>query len=598
MKKMTGMISLHSSRKKGRHTLSLDFSMGLKRSARWLSQATALLTALALMIGLTVAPSASASGVLTWTSRTTPVPSGSWDSVAYGSDGSGNGIFVAVSQIGTVMTSPDGITWTRATAGASSVWSSVTYGNGLFVAVAYNASDPNSAANRVMTSPDGVNWTARNGGAANIWRSVTYGGGMFVAVAQNQTNGSTVGSCTWTDFRCVMTSADGFNWTLQTAPFHSIFTSVTFGTDASGNGRYVAVSNFVDPVSGKSVMTSSDGVTWTAVNLPTAGGACPPTCGDGDNLNWESVTYGNGTFVAVASNYLDTLSGYFSYQVASSTDGINWTMRQTATSPTPIQPWSSVTYGSGLFVAVSSDGTSTTNQVMTSPNGINWTYGDAAASRQWKSVVFGGGKFVAVANNSVNDPSNPSSLVMTSAFITNPTITTVSPSSGSTAGGTSITITGTGFAAGATVSVGGNACTSVVVVSATSITCTTPAGSAGAKDVVVTNSDTGAATSTGGFTYVTPIGVVSITSISPKNGSIKGGTEVTITGAGFSSAATIKVGGVTAVIIKRTGSTKITIRTPKHAKGVVLIVVTNPDTGFASFNGFTYTADDESKRDR
>ncbi|CAB4982660.1 unannotated protein [freshwater metagenome] len=182
--------------------------------------------------------------------------------------------------------------------------------------------------------------------------------------------------------------------------------------------------------------------------------------------------------------------------------------------------------------------------------------------------------------------------------ISSPTIGLISPVSGSTAGTTSITITGTNFVSGATVTVGGNACTSVVVVSATSITCTTPAGSAGAKDVVVTNSDTGAATSAGGFTYVTPIGVVSITSISPKKGSIKGGTEVTITGAGFSGAATIKVGGVTAVVTKRTGSTKITIRTPKHAKGVVLIVLTNPDTGFATFNGFTYTTEEESKRDR
>ena len=94
---------------------------------------------------------------------------------------------------------------------------------------------------------------------------------------------------------------------------------------------------------------------------------------------------------------------------------------------------------------------------------------------------------------------------------------------------------------------------------------------------------------------MTPIGAVSITSISPKKGSIKGGTEVTITGVGFSSSATVKVDGVTATIIKRTGSTKIIIRTPKHAKGVVSIVVTNPDTGFATVNGFTYTVEDDSK---
>ncbi len=68
-----------------------------------------------------------------------------------------------------------------------------------------------------------------------------------------------------------------------------------------------------------------------------------------------------------------------------------------------------------------------------------------------------------------------------------PTVTAVSPSSGSTAGGTAITITGTGFANGATVSVGGSPCTNVTVVSATSITCSTPAGSAGTASVLVTS---------------------------------------------------------------------------------------------------------------
>ena len=63
---------------------------------------------------------------------------------------------------------------------------------------------------------------------------------------------------------------------------------------------------------------------------------------------------------------------------------------------------------------------------------------------------------------------------------------------------------GTGFASDATVTVGGVAATSIVVASSTSITATTPAGTAGAQDVVVTNPDTGTVTSTGGFTYMTP----------------------------------------------------------------------------------------------
>ena len=54
----------------------------------------------------------------------------------------------------------------------------VTYGNGLFVAVAYSGSG-----NRVMTSPDGITWTIGTSAADNYWTSVTYGNGIFVAVA-------------------------------------------------------------------------------------------------------------------------------------------------------------------------------------------------------------------------------------------------------------------------------------------------------------------------------------------------------------------------------------------------------------------------------
>lgn len=86
-----------------------------------------------------------------------------------------------------------------------------------------------------------------------------------------------------------------------------------------------------------------------------------------------------------------------------------------------------------------------------------------------------------------------------------PTITTISPSSGSTAGGTSVTITGTGFESNATVTFGGASAASVVVASETSLTCVTPSGTAGAKNVVVTNPDGGfSVTSTGGYTYATP----------------------------------------------------------------------------------------------
>ena len=82
-----------------------------------------------------------------------------------------------------------------------------------------------------------------------------------------------------------------------------------------------------------------------------------------------------------------------------------------------------------------------------------------------------------------------------------PTVTSISPTFGPTAGGTAVTITGTGFVSGATTTIGGASATGVAFVNATALTATTPAGTAGAKDVIVTNPDAQSGTLPGGFTY-------------------------------------------------------------------------------------------------
>jgi len=91
------------------------------------------------------------------------------------------------------------------------------------------------------------------------------------------------------------------------------------------------------------------------------------------------------------------------------------------------------------------------------------------------------------------------------ASITPPAITSLSyPGSATaadTAGGETITITGTGFVTGVTVTVGGTAAPAVSFVSATTLTITTPAKAAGDYDVVVTNTDTGSATFINGISY-------------------------------------------------------------------------------------------------
>ncbi|MEJ0014929.1 MAG: InlB B-repeat-containing protein [Actinomycetota bacterium] len=83
-----------------------------------------------------------------------------------------------------------------------------------------------------------------------------------------------------------------------------------------------------------------------------------------------------------------------------------------------------------------------------------------------------------------------------------PTFTSISPASGSLAGGDSATITGTSFTGTTSVTIDGIEVTNFVVNSSTSITITTPAGtSLGAKNVVITT-PTGTATGPGAYTYL------------------------------------------------------------------------------------------------
>jgi formylglycine-generating enzyme required for sulfatase activity len=166
-----------------------------------------------------------------------------------------------------------------------------------------------------------------------------------------------------------------------------------------------------------------------------------------------------------------------------------------------------------------------------------------------------------------------------------PTVSSVSPTSGSTLGGTAITITGTALTGASSVTVAGVAATSVVVVSPTSITAVTPAGAAGAKNVAVTTAG-GTASLTNGFTYVVPAPTVS--SVSPASGSTFGGTAITITGANLTGASSVTVGGVAATSVVVVSSTSITAVTPAGAAGAKNVAVTTAGGTASLTNGFTY----------
>jgi len=170
-----------------------------------------------------------------------------------------------------------------------------------------------------------------------------------------------------------------------------------------------------------------------------------------------------------------------------------------------------------------------------------------------------------------------------------PTISGLQPTSGPAAGGTLVTITGTNFLAGATVSFGGEPATPVTVTSSTQIDTVTPAHAAGVVDVWVTNLDGQLATLASGFTYVLPPPTIS--GVSPTTGPIGGGTVVTIFGTNFQNGATVTFAGVAATSATVNSSTRIAATTPAHTAGTVAVNVTNPDAQSATLPGaFTYTS--------
>ena len=87
------------------------------------------------------------------------------------------------------------------------------------------------------------------------------------------------------------------------------------------------------------------------------------------------------------------------------------------------------------------------------------------------------------------------------AASTAPSVTSVSPNTGPTSGGTTVTMAGTNFVSGATVTFGGVAAGSVVVVSPVKITASTPPHKQGAVTVAVTNPNGQSGALSSGFRY-------------------------------------------------------------------------------------------------
>ena len=176
------------------------------------------------------------------------------------------------------------------------------------------------------------------------------------------------------------------------------------------------------------------------------------------------------------------------------------------------------------------------------------------------------------------------------SYVAPPTVTGLSPSKGPSAGGTSVTITGTGFTGVTAVDFGSTAATNVVVNAAgTQITVISPAGTGTVNVTVVGPGGTSATSSADQFSYVAP---PKVTGLSPTSGPAAGGTSVTITGTGFTGATAVDFGSTAATnMAVNAAGTKITAISPAGTGTVNVTVVTPGGTSaISSADQFSYKA--------
>jgi hypothetical protein len=172
---------------------------------------------------------------------------------------------------------------------------------------------------------------------------------------------------------------------------------------------------------------------------------------------------------------------------------------------------------------------------------------------------------------------------LTFTYVPPPTVSSVTPNAGPTAGGTTVTIVGTDLSTVTSVTFAGATGTALMAVSNTTLTVVTPAGTGSFISVVVVTAG-GMVTVPEGYSYVAP---PAIGTVSPGFGSALGSTSVTITGTNLTLARSVTIGGTAATINTNTAST-IGVTTAAHGAGAVNVVVTTDGGPATKVNGFTY----------
>jgi len=220
--------------------------------------------------------------------------------------------------------------------------------NAKFVTIPDTASGGTTKAayQTVAGAAAGSAWTASTGSLPNgSYNSIIYGGGYWIAVGgAGGSNG------------CARTIDADTTWNNVALP---ALGAGTYSGVAYGHGAFVAITTG----NNQTAVSTTLGSSWSA------GGTLPSTA------SWRSIVYGNGRFVAMASDG----------SVAISIDkGTTW-VASSAGLGTPAYGWTDLAYGQGVFFAVQEAVT----VASTSVDGLNWTRRTMPSAAIWQTTAFG-----------------------------------------------------------------------------------------------------------------------------------------------------------------------------------------------------------------
>jgi len=217
-----------------------------------------------------------------------------------------------------------------------------------------------ATASAAYSTDQGTTWSATGGttGKTNL-KSLAYGNNLYIAVGGTSSASavSLSGSptSTWSDRSADITANS------------SGYTNIAYGA-----GVFCAIGGTV------SSFTAADPTKWYVGASLTS-------------KTWTSITYGNGRFVALASD--GTLQYTINWQTNNWTTGpfaANNTWNTVKNNPlfaNGVTTWSRIRYGQGLFVAIATS----SQAVATSPDGIIWTWHASGmpSSSNWLGLAFG-----------------------------------------------------------------------------------------------------------------------------------------------------------------------------------------------------------------